>query len=152
MLCAHCSSIMTYSTDQRISNMKQIPYKPEDALCGDYPDGEYSSPDLRDLLYEIAPQAGKHWFGLGIQLGLKYEQMDEIERDHKENRRQLTELFNRWKQQAGTDDVAPYQWKYILDILEFRLHLQNLAKDIRRKLKPPSSQLCVLPQQLLPPE
>jgi hypothetical protein len=138
------------ATDQQIGNTKQILYKPEDALCGDYPDGVYSSPDPRDLLHEIAPNVGKRWFELGIQLGLKHQQMQEIEQDHKENRRQIAEVFNCWEQQGGTDRVSPYKWKCILDILELRLDLRNLAKNIRGKLNPPSSELCALSQQTLP--
>ena len=138
-----------HSIDQQISDIKHIPYKPEDALSGDYPDGEFSRPDMSDLLHEIAQKAGSSWYKIGIELGLKHEEMEQIERDHKENQRQFAELFHRWKQQGGTGDVKPYKWKHILDILEFRLSLQNIAKDIRRKLKPPSSVLCVLPQQKL---
>ena len=117
-------------------DIKQISYQPEDALIGDYPDGEYSKPDLRDLLKEIALKAPKHLHRLGLELGLKFVQMEQIETEYKENTRQFTEVFTRWEQQEDTHGVEPYKWKHILDILEFRLSLPTLAKTIRSKLAP----------------
>ena len=94
--------------------------------------------------------ASRHLYTIGIQLGLKHEEVEQIEQDHTENQRQFGELFNHWEQQGGTGDVVPYKWKSILDILEFRLPLRNLAKDIRRKLKLLSSEPCASSPQMLP--
>ena len=139
-LCFHMYPAQLHFMDQQ-ADTKQIQDKPQDALCGHYPDGEYSKPELRDLMCEIGQRVAKHWHDIGIQLGLEYEELQDIESNHKETRRQITEVFNLWKLQGGTNNVEPYKWKSILDILEFRLLLSNLAKDIRRKLEPVSLEL-----------
>ena len=87
---------------------------------------------------------------IGMHLGLKHEELEEIERGHQEDDRRFAELFNRWKQQGDTDKVVSYKWKSILDILEFRVPLRNLAKDIRRKLKLLSSEPHESSPQMLP--
>ena len=90
---------------------------------------------MRDLLHEIAPKAGDHWFDVGMQLGLPYEQVKKIKRDHTENEERFAALFHYWEQQGGTGDVRPYKWQSILQVLEYRLPvpLRKLANDIREK-------------------
>ena len=72
------------------------------------------------------------WYDLGVQLDLREDKLDEIQANKPSNRKECcTEMFKYWRR----SDLNA-SWKILTEALEApSLHLHELARTLRRKLK-----------------
>ena len=66
--------------------------------------------DLRELVQELEPI--KEWFTLGLFLGLKDDELREIEADHRHLQRCKSEMLSRWLRKGQN-----CTWRRVVEVL-----------------------------------
>ena len=76
----------------------------------------------------MASEIPKQWKEIGYSLGLKYEELEEIENEKETNKERFTRIFVLWKKQGGYEGVRGYKWIGLLEALKSIKEYQLAAK------------------------
>ena len=100
------------------------------------PDPLDKPPDILQFLNKVASEAGEKWSLVGIQLGIKPNQLDVIEEKHPILR--YSKVFSMWEKKENAD--FPFNWRTILNALRSPIVQENrLATKIEKWLREPVS-------------
>ena len=99
-----------------------------------YPDGLESTPELQDLMNEVAAKIPSKWRDMGQQLGVDQGVLDGIAAiSPGDMNRCHSNVFTRWKNQNST--TYPYTWSTIVQALKSpAVGEKRLADEIKNKL------------------
>ena len=98
-----------------------------------FPDLLDKPPDIRQLLNRVAIEARDKWRLVGIELGMKRDQLDVIS-EEKNPIIRYSEVFSQWEKKADPD--FPFNWRTILKVLRSPTVEENkLAMEIEEWLR-----------------
>ena len=98
-----------------------------------FPDLLDKPPDIRQLLNRVAIEARDKWRLVGIELGMKRDQLDVIS-EEKNPIIRYSEVFSQWEKKADPD--FPFSWRTILNAFGSTIVEENrLAMEIEEWLR-----------------
>ena len=90
-------------------------------------------PDIRQLLNRVASEARNKWRLVGIELGIKLDQLDAIS-EEKNCILCYSKVFSQWEKKENPD--FPFNWRTILNALRSSIVEENsLATKIEEWLR-----------------
>ena len=86
-------------------------------------------PKQSDLLNQVAANASNEWENLGLQLDIKYHQLETLADKHRNNVSRFAEMFELWRKRGS----PPYTWATIIDALRAKIVGNiSLANDLEQ--------------------
>ena len=74
----------------------------------------HSAPEISELLNEVASKAISNWKEVGLQLGIKLQNLEAIENKNRDSTICYAAMFERWKRNGK----PPYTWTTIIKALK----------------------------------
>lgn len=109
---------------------------------------------MTDFLDYVVKQLPDKWRRFGLELGIRQEELDFIERKEDDQSR-FIEIFRKWELQHVTNQLRPFHWTTVAEVLQ-SLGCIEISHNIRTKflvsLKPTFSDNSIRTRRSLSPD